>query len=193
MTSRHHSALALAVAALLVAGIAVVTTAQPFTTLEGTIASATPTSATVTTERGQITVILTSKTRIIRRGPATIADIKVGSFLGVAAAKQPNGTLSAVSVSILDAVRTVARAGQFPMESGNVMTNATVTTVVVRKTGRTIKMDYEDKSAIIFIPDDVSIHRILPGRLQDLQTGQHVTMRGEADGGRITAASITIE
>jgi hypothetical protein len=108
MTPRHHTALAFAVAAQLVTVIAVVTAAQPVTTLEGTLASATPTSATVTTEQGQTTVILTSKTRVVRRGPDDRRH-QVGSFLGVAAAKQPNGTLFAVSVTILDAVRTAAR------------------------------------------------------------------------------------
>jgi hypothetical protein len=47
--------------------------------------------------------------------------------------------------------------------------------------------------ALIFIPDDSPIHRIVPGRPSDLKAGQHVTVRGEADGGHITAASITIE
>jgi hypothetical protein len=169
------------------------TAAQPVTTLEGTVASATATSATITTEQGQTTVTLTPNTRVTRRLPATIADIKTGSFLGVAAAKRPNGTLMAVSVNILDAIRKVASVGQFPMESGNIMTNAAVSAVVVRKTGRTIKMDYDNKSAFIFIPDDVPIHRVVLGKPSDLKAGQHVTVRGEAAGGTITAASISIE
>lgn len=192
MTSRPR-ALAIVAAMLFVVCGVLPTAAQPVTTLEGTVASATATSLKITTEQGQTTVILTPKTRVTRRLPATIADIKVGSFLGVAAAKQRNGTLMAVSVNILDAIRKVARVGQFPMESGNIMTNADVTAVVQRKTGRTIKMDYEGKSAIIFIPDNIPIRRVVMGTPADLKAGQRVTVRGEAAGGGITAASITIE
>jgi hypothetical protein len=193
MTSHCRSALAITLAMFVVASGALITAAQPVTTLEGTVASATRTSAKITTEQGQTVVTLTPKTRVTRRLAATIADIKMGSFLGVAAFKRSNGTLTAVSVTILDAIRDAARVGQFPMESGNIMTNANVTVIVIRKTGRTVKLDYENRSAIIFIPDNVPIHRIVLGKPSDLKAGQHVTVRGEADGGRITAASITIE
>jgi hypothetical protein len=79
------------------------------------------------------------------------------------------------------------------MESGNIMTNANVTAVVVGKSGRTVTMQYDRSSAVIVIPRDVPIYRIALGKPSDLRAGQHVTVRGEASGGAITAASITIE
>ncbi|HLW47303.1 MAG TPA: DUF5666 domain-containing protein [bacterium] len=190
---RSELAIAIAVTVLVIATGSLGAAAQPVTSLEGTVASATATSATITTEQGQTTVILTPKTRVIRHLPAGVRDIRVGSFLGVAATKQPNGTLLAVSVNILDAVKRIARSGQFPMASGNIMTNAGVTAVVVKKAGRSIKMDYDGKSAFVYIPDNVAIHRSVLGTPADLKRGQHVTVRGDADGGRIMAASITIQ
>jgi hypothetical protein len=192
MTPYRH-VLALVLTLLIVAARAFTTAAQPATTLEGTVASSTAASAVVTTEKGQITVILTPKTRVTRRLPASIADIKVGSFLGVTATKQANGTLLAVSVSILDAFRDVARARQYPMTSGNIMTNAPVTAIVVRKTGRSVKMDYQNHSAFVFIPETIPIRRVVPAKPADITAGAHVIVRGEADGGHITAASISIQ
>jgi hypothetical protein len=191
MPDRPHIALLMA-AMLIAVTVTYTAAAQPATTLEGTVASSTATSAVITTEQGQMTVVLTPKTRVTRRLRATLADIHVGSFLGVAAAKQPNGTLLAVSVSILDALRNVVRAGQFPMESGNVMTNAAVTAIVVRKSGRSVKMDYNSTSAFVYIPDTTPIRRVVLAKPADLTPGAHVTVRGESDRGRVTAASISI-
>jgi uncharacterized protein DUF5666 len=194
MTPHRISALAALLTVLLVVGGGSSTAAQSLTTVQGTVASATATFAKITTKTGATMVALTAKTRVTRRLPATIADIKVGSFLGVAASKQANGTLLAVSISILDAIKNVARKGQFPMDSGNVMTNANVTAVVLKKTGRAIKMAYDDKVVFVFVPDNTPIRRIVPAKPADLKTGQRVTVRGAAGAnGGITASSITIE
>ena len=73
------------------------------------------------------------------------------------------------------------------------MTNGTVTALVVKKAGRSVKMDYQKNSAFVYIPNNVAIHRVVFGKPSDLKAGQHVTVRGDAAGGHITAASITIE
>ena len=194
MRSYRVSALAAVLAILLPAAGGLSAGAPPMTTLAGTVASAGPASAKITTKTGAVNVTITAKTRVTRRLPATIADIKVGSFLGVAASKQANGSLLAVSISILDAIKNVARRGQFPMESGNIMTNANVTAVVVKKDGRAIKMSYDDQSAFVFVPPNTPIRRIVLGKVADLKAGQRVTVRGTAGAkGGITASSISIE
>ncbi len=181
------------VTAAMVAGGALSAAAQSSTTVEGTVASATATSATVTTKMGSTTVMLTNQTRVTRRLPATLAEIKTGTFLAVTASKAADGTLTAVSINILDALPT-ARKGQWPMESGNVMTNMNVTSIVTGKSGRTIKLGYQDQSTSIVVPEGTPVRRIALGKPTDLRAGAHVTVRGDADGyGVITASSITIE
>jgi len=180
-------------AAATVAGGALSAAAQSPTTIEGTVASATATSATVATKMGTTTVTLTDKTRVIRRLPATLAEIKTGSFLAVTASKAADGTLTAVSVNFIDAMPT-ARKGQWPMESGHIMTNMNVTSMVTGKSGRTITLRYQDQNTSIVVPDNTPVHRIALGKLTDLKAGTHVTVRGDNDGyGVITASSITIE
>ena len=181
------------VTAAMVAGGALSAAAQSSTTVEGTVASATATSATVTTKMGSTTVMLTDQTRVTRRLPATLAEIKTGTFLAVTASKAADGTLTAVSVNILDALPN-ARKGQWPMESGNIMTNMNVTSMVTGKSGRTITLSYQDQSTSIVVPERTPVRRIALGKLTDLKAGAHVTVRGDADGyGVITASSITIE
>jgi uncharacterized protein DUF5666 len=193
MSPRGVRVLAATLAAAAVAAGAGNALAQSATTVVGTIASATATSATVTTKTGSTTVMLTGRTRVIRRLPATLAEIKTGTFLAVTASKAPSGTLTAVSINILDALPG-ARKGQWPMESGNVMTNMNVTSVVTGKSGRTLKLRYQDQSTSIVVPANTPVHRIVLRKPTDLKAGEHVTVRGATDGyGVITASSITIE
>lgn len=167
--------------------------AQSMATVDGTIATATPTSAVITTKTGSTTVALNDKTQVIRRLPATLADVKVGTFLAIAASKAADGALTAVSVNILDAMPN-ARKGQWPMESGNIMTNMNVTSIVSGVSGRTLKLDYQDQSTSIVVPNNTPIRRIVFGKLTDLKAGEHVTVRGENDGyGVITASYVSIQ
>jgi hypothetical protein len=193
MTSSRVRAFAAALAVAAIAGGALSAAAQSTTTVEGTIANATPTSATIATKMGSTTVVLTNQTRVIRRLPATLADVKVGTFLAITASKAADGTLTAVSMNILDAMPS-ARKGQWPMESGNIMTNMNVTSIVEGKSGRTLKLSYQDQNTSIVVPAGTPIRRILLGKVADLKAGEHVTVRGDNDGyGVITASSITIE
>jgi hypothetical protein len=185
---------AFALAVVVAASGALAARAQTTAVVQGTLASITATSAEVTTSSGKQTVIINGNTRVTRSLSTTLADIKVGSFLGVAASKGPNGKLTAVSINILDAIKDIARKGQFPMASGNIMTNADVTSVVTGTSGRTIRMTYEGKTATIAIPPNTPIHRIAVGKLTDLKAGQRVIVRGAAAAnGGVTASSISIE
>ncbi|MHB8732031.1 MAG: DUF5666 domain-containing protein [bacterium] len=193
MTSSRVRAFAAALAVAAVAGGALSAAAQSTTTVEGTIANATPTSATIATKMGSTTVMLTNRTRVIRRQPATLADVKVGTFLAITASKAADGTLTAVSMNILDAMPS-ARKGQWPMESGNIMTNMNVTSIVAGKSGRMLKLSYQDQSTSIAVPDGTPIRRILVGKVADLKAGEHVTVRGETDPyGVITASYVSIQ
>ena len=166
--------------------------AQTPVTIAGSLASVTPNSATIATAAGTTTVIITDKTRVLRRLPAALADIKAGTFLAVTSSKGANGTLTAVSINILDALRATSRKAHFTMESGNMMTNADVTSVVTAASGRTITMNYEGQTITILVPEKTPIRRIEPAKLSDLKPGQHVTVRGTSYEG-ITATSISIE
>ncbi len=193
MASHRVTTLAAVLALALVTAGAPGAAAQSATTVEGTIATATSTSAVITTKMGSTTVTLNEKTRVIRRLPATLADVKVGTFMAITASKSADGTLTAVSMNILDGFPD-ARKGQWPMESGNVMTNMNVTSIVSGVSGRTLKLSYQDRTTSIVVPNNTPIRRIVSGNLSDLKAGEHVRVRGENDGyGVITASYVSIE
>jgi hypothetical protein len=182
-------ALVLAAAAAVPHGAA----AQPATTVEGTIAKATATSAVVTTSTGTTTVTLNDSTRVIRTFPATFADVKVGTFMAITASKAADGALTAVSMSIIDSMP-ASRKGQWPMESGSIMTNMNVTSVVAGKSGHTLTLSSADQRTTIAVPDNTPVHRITVGKIGDLKAGQHVRVHGENDGyGVMTASFVVIE
>ena len=192
MGSGRVRILAAVVALAALAGGAAGATAQPVTTVMGTVASAMAKSATITTASGTMTVTFTDGTRVIRRLPASLGDVKAGTLLAVTASKAGDGTLSAVSITILDALPE-SRRGQWPMESGNVMTNMNVTSVVVGTAGRTIKLRYKYQIATIRVPDNTPINRVELGTVADLKAGAHVTIRGAAGAdGSVAAQFISI-
>ncbi len=168
--------------------------APAVTTVQGTIASIDAHGLALATAAGRTHVETTAGTRVLDRFPARLQDIWVGDFIGVAARKEPDGALTAVSINILSALKGQAREGQFPMENGNIMTNAVVTRYVSRVAGRTVTLAYAGGTASIRVPPGTEIHRLAPGSLGELKAGMRVSVRGTERGdGTLTALSITIE
>jgi len=170
--------------------------AQTDTTTQGTIESVkSNTISIVTATGGHMRVHMTGDTRVVTRKPARLEDIKVGDFIGVTGERGTEGALTAVSINIFPSgQRGRIREGQWPMESGNVMTNAVVTQYVSAVAGRTLYLMYKDGTATIAVPPGTQVRRLTMSTLGDLRPGLHVTVRGAqgSDGG-LTASSIVIE
>ena len=101
-----------------------------------------------------------SKTKVI-----TVADIKPGDYVGVAAKKGPNDTVTAIEVQLFPAaLRKVVREGHFPWppEAGATMTNATLSAVVQAAGGREMTLDYKGGSQKIVVPDGVPMFTAVP-------------------------------
>ncbi len=169
--------------------------APAVTTVQGTVTAAGAGALTIATSAGPSRVRTTATTRVLHRLPARLEDIKVGDFIGVAARREANGALTAVSINIFPpALRGRIREGQFAMESGNIMTNAVVTQYVSRVSGRTVTLTYAAGAATIAVPPSTQIHRLTVGSLAELRPGMHVIARGTAGGdGALIASSITVE
>jgi Domain of unknown function (DUF5666) len=140
-------------------------------------------------------VHVSAETRVVRRQKTTLAAVKPGDYLAVTSKRGVDGTLTAVSINIFPPeYRGRVREGQFPMESGNVMTNATVMEFAERVEGRTLFLKYRDGSTAIAVPPTTEIHRLLVGRLGELRKGMHVVVRGMVNpDGSIVASSITAD
>jgi hypothetical protein len=87
---------------------------------------------------------------------ASLADIKQGSFVGVTAMPQPDGSLSAVEVHIFPEAMRGTGEGHYPwdLRPQSTMTNANVEQVGVTVDGRTLTLKYKDGEKKIFVPAD---------------------------------------
>jgi hypothetical protein len=163
---------------------------------EGTIAAVESGAVTVTTRAGaQVRVILTPETTIIQRRQVTLETIRPNDFVGVTAKREADGSLTAVSINIFPPeFKSRVRQAQFVMESGNIMTNATVFQNVRRIEGRTLYLKLGDGTAIIAVPKDAVVLRLTLAKPGDLRAGMVITVRGTAGtDGSMTAGTITFD
>jgi hypothetical protein len=165
-------------------------------TAEGVVSAADGAGLTMTARAGTtVRVALNAETRIIRRQTAKLSDIKPRDFIGVAAKREPDGSLTAVAINIFPPeYKGRVREGQFPMETGNLMTNATVFQNVRRIEGRTLYLQFPEGTAVIQVPPTAEINRLTQVRVSDLRPGMKVIVRGTGtiETG-MTAATITID
>lgn len=168
----------------------------PLSPLDGTITAVDASSLTVSGRSSEVVrVAVTADTRIIRRQPVGLEDIKPNEFVGVTAKRESDGSLTAVSINIFPPeFRGRVRESQFLMETGNIMTNATVFQNVRRVDGRTLYLKLPDGTAVITVPRTTDIFRLTQLTLGDLRTGMRVVVRGGAGpDGSLVAASVTVE
>ncbi len=144
---------------------------------------------------GVTSVKLSATTSVVSRQKATLESIRPGDYVGVDAKHAADGTLAAVSINIFPPeYKGRIRDGQFPMASGDTMTNAEVMEYAVKVENRTLFLKYKDGAAAIAVPLTTEVHRLTVIRPSDLRQGMHVIVRGVTNpDGSITASSITVD
>jgi hypothetical protein len=163
---------------------------------EGTIAAVDAASLLVNTRAGgQVRILISSDTRIVQRKTVRLEDIRPNEFVGVTAKREPDGSLTAVSINIFPPeYRGRIPESQFLMATGNIMTNAMVFQNVRRVDGRTLYLKLPDGTAVISVPRSAEVFRLTLVKSGDLRPGMQVLVRGTpAQDGAITAATITVE
>ena len=184
------------VALLLAVPSVAVLAQQQDASIDGQLKSISGTTLMLALADGSVkTVNLLPNTLVLARVPSTLEAIKTGDALGVAARRESDGSLTATSINIFSPeLWTVVRKGQWPMQTGEVMTNAQVTDYVMGVQGRTLRMMYKDVAATIKVPDNARINRLATERVADLTEGLHVYVRGTmSPEGSIAAGSVTFD
>lgn len=171
--------------------------AAPQTSVQGVIAFVDAGGITLSLSDGHTeAVVLNKDTLVLSRVKAALGDIKPGDALGVAAKKDADGSLTATSINIFSPeLWKVVRKGQWPMESGEIMTNAVVVNLKAAMVmGQTLFMKYEDGTATIAVPAGADIHRLLTLTAAGLKPGLKVSVRGVAGAaGSLTAATVSFD
>jgi hypothetical protein len=189
-----RTAFILLIATALLAGSAVAVLAQAQdTSIDGQVSALNGNTLTLTLADGSSKAVsLLPDTLVLAREAATLESIKPMDTLGVAARRESDGSLTANNINIFSPELWYrVRKGQFPMQSGDVMTNALVTDYVLGVQGRVLRMRYHDLMTTINVPVGVRVSRLITEPRADLKEGMHVLIRGTASAqGGLAAGSV---
>jgi len=148
-----------------------------------------------TRQGAEQTVRLSADAKVARVVAASLADIKPGAYVGVAAVPGDNGTLKALEVHIFPQSMRGAGEGfrQFDLAPGSTMTNGDVNARVDQVNGPQIVVAYNGGQKSITIDQSTPIVAIEPGGLDDLTAGAAIVARGGAGpGGDYEAKRIVV-
>ena len=171
--------------------------AQPVR-VRGEIAKVEGNTLSIKARDGQnLTVKLADNARIAAMVKASLADIKEGSFIGVSAMPQPDGTQKAYAIHIfLDSQRGVVADRHTPWDSrpGSTMTNANVATTVAGKDGQDLLVKYKDGEKKVIVPAGTPIARYAPGSAADLKVGAKIFVAAaqKQPDGSLSAANVAV-
>ena len=161
-------------------GLAIVATsafAQERVRVRGTIEQVVGNVLSVKTREGQeVKIKLADNARVLGLDKASIDDVKKGSYIGVSAMPQTDGSQKALHVHIFpEAMRGVGEGfGPFDVRPNSTMTNATVDTIVTGTDGRTLTVKYKDGEKKIIVPPDVPIVKYVPGKWDEIKPGAKI-------------------
>ncbi len=162
---------------------------QPLAVARATIASVSPDGGSLVTRTraGQDqTIKLSDKTTVTLVLPATLADVKPGAFIGVAALPGDNGALKAMEVHVFpEAMRGTGEGHRpFDLAPSSTMTNGAVAARVDGVAGASLTVTYNGGQQVIAVDPNTPIVSFAPGARADLKAGAAVVARGlrENDG-----------
>jgi hypothetical protein len=125
-----------------------------------------------------------------------LADIKPGSYVGIATRTGANGDAEALEVLVFPEPMRGAGEGHYPwdLEPGSMMTNGTVTGDVQATAGRELSVSYKSDSAKVVVPPNAAIVTFAPADRADLKPGARLfciaTKNAE---GKLAVSRFTVE
>jgi hypothetical protein len=153
-------------------------------------------SLSVRTRAGEEqTVHLNPKTRFVLVVPASLADVKPGSFIGVAALPGEGSELKAMEVHIFpEAMRGTGEGFRpFDLAPKSSMTNGNISARVDATTGPKLTVTYKGGEQTIVVDPKTPIVAFEPGAQTDLKPGAAIIARGPKQGdGSIDAAFVLV-
>jgi Domain of unknown function (DUF5666) len=185
----------LALAAFLCAATAVAQNAPP-TRIRGTIAALDGQTLSINTREGsKVDVLLSDPLTVSTVKKVDLADIKPGTYVGIATRTAANGELQALEVLVFPEAMRGAGEGHYPwdLEPGSMMTNGTVTGAVQATSGRELSMSFKGDTNKIIVPPSVPIVTFAPAERSDLKPGAPVMFGATKNTeGKLAASRVTV-
>jgi hypothetical protein len=125
---------------------------------------------------GELKVKLADKGMVVALAPATLLDIKQGSYVGVSAMPQADGSQRALEVHIFpEAMRGVGDGHRdWDLQSASTMTNGNVEEAAASAEGQVLMVKYKDGEKKIIVPAGVPIVAFTPGEMSELKPGASI-------------------
>lgn len=186
-----------ATAFLLMSSIAIAQQTSDAVRVRGTIESKDHQTLNVKARSGE-----TLKVKLADNAPvravvkAPLSDIQPGSFVGITAMPQPDGTQKAVEIHVFPEAMRGTGEGHRPWDlmPNSTMTNATVATEVASNNGKTLVLKYRDGQKTFEVPPNVTVVTFAPASDADLKPGEKVfsATASKLPDGTIVASNITV-
>jgi hypothetical protein len=169
----------------------------PTVRIRGTIEAVDGSLLTVKSREGtDMKVRLTDNVAVFGVAKTTISEIKPGSYIGVSAMPEPDGTQKALAVQIFpEAQRGVAEGFRpWDLRPNSTMTNATVTETVQGTDGEIILVKYKDGEKKVVVPPDTPIVAFVAGDKSELKPGAKIIIFSATrkEDGTLEAARINV-
>lgn len=166
------------------------------TRLRGTITAVEGNSVTIATREGNsVSVKLADNWVVALVAPLTMADIKAGSFVGIASLGT-DADRSALEVLVFPEAMKGSNEGHYPwdLQPESMMTNATVSTVSSAADGQTLRLEYKGGGTqTIKVKPGTPIVTFLPGERSDAKVGAKVFVgAAKAADGTLSAGRLNI-
>ena len=136
---------------------------------------------------GEVKVSLAANATVFGVAEAKLGDVKPGSYIGVGAMPQPDGSQRAIQVTILAESQRGLSEGHRPWDvrPNSTMTNGTVDQTVASVDGQVVMVRYKDGEKKIVVPPDAIIRAYVVGDKSELKPGARITIvraRKKSDG-----------
>jgi hypothetical protein len=127
---------------------------------------------------GEVKVSLAANATVFGVAEAKLADVKPGSYIGVGAMPQPDGSQRAIQVTILAESQRGLSEGHRPWDvrPNSTMTNGTVDQTVASVDGQAVMVKYKDGEKKIVVPPDAIIRAYMVGDKSELKPGARIAI-----------------
>ncbi len=149
----------------------------PTVRIRGTIEAVDGSLLTVKSREGSdMKVRVTDNVAVFGVAKTAMSEIKQGSYIGVSAMPQPDGTQKALAVHIFPENQRGAAEGFRPwdLRPNSTMTNATVAETVAGADGQNILVKYKDGEKKVVVPPDTPIVTFVVGDKSELKPGAKI-------------------
>jgi hypothetical protein len=169
----------------------------PTVRIRGTIEAVDGSLLTVKSREGtDIKVRVTDNVAVFGVAKTALSDIKPGSYIGVSAMPEPDGTQKALAVHIFPESQRGAAEGFRPwdLRPNSTMTNATVAETVAGTNGQNVLVKYKDGEKKVVVPPDTPIVTFVAGDRSELKPGAKIIIFSAAkkDDGTLEANRVNV-